>query len=336
VPHGGYIAALLLDSLILHQSTTSHPDVAHLTIQFLSPSSIGPIQLQISPVSVSKRWTRLNLASVQLVGGKEVTRCSAHALFTDLPDLGPAILPSPHALTMLPHTPSEFSRVTPFLSHSSDAESKRTVPVFNFTERLRWSNGSKNHVQWEQLPGRPRLDWAGWVELTEDNRIDLRQSAVLIGFFSSVQFHSLSNAILTNLLIIRLLGDLFNNGIAKLPKEQQPGASWLPTLTLSIDFKAKFPLVATPLASGSTQSIAARTVGTYNRTEFMTMGRYQAITEIWTAPSELGSPGSLVDKDADSWRKGMQILAVATQVSVIFLILFFPFFSSFSLFQLTL
>lgn len=109
----------------------------------------------------------------------------------------------------------------------------------------------------------------------------------------------------------RLTADLFNNGLMKLPNDQQPGASWLPTLCLDIDFKVKFPLA---IPSSSTSSpYAARTVGTYNRTDFIGAGRYQAITEVWTAPGELGEPRP-VGETGDAWRKQMQILAVATQV----------------------
>lgn len=99
-----------------------------------------------------------------------------------------------------------------------------------------------------------------------------------------------------------------------MPKSQQPGPSWLPTLVLTIDFKSKFPLSSTPLTSTTSQPIAARTVGTYNRTDFISKGRYGATTEIWTAPGELGASRP-VGESGEEWRKGMQILAVATQVA---------------------
>lgn len=181
---------MLLDSLILHQKTTKHVDVAHITIQFLTPSTVAPIQMHISCVSVSKRWTRLDLSSVQLINGAQVVRCTAHALFTDLPTIAPAVPPSPDFITVLPHTPSPFARTTPFITHPSDLSSNESVHIFNFKQRMRWSNGSKRNVVWEGSD-KERLDWAGYVQLTEDNKVDLRESAVLIGFFSeipSIQF----------------------------------------------------------------------------------------------------------------------------------------------------
>lgn len=185
VPHGGYIATIILSTLLLHQSITksSHPDIAHLTIQFPSPSIIAPLFLEIITTSISKRWSRLELRSLQYISGLPIVRCTASAIFTTLPELTMATLPTPTEFTLMPHTPSPFARIIPLLSHPSESKARESIGIFNFRKRMNWTRGAKD-VRWSNDDKeKTSLDWAGWVQLTDEQE-DLRTSSALIGFFS--------------------------------------------------------------------------------------------------------------------------------------------------------
>lgn len=194
VPHGGYMAALVLDALSRHQERAGrHPDAAHLTIQFLFASTVAPCEIHITRASLSKRWTRLDVALYQ--EGSKAPRLRAHALYTDLPELGPPARPSKTNVTVLPNSISEFAQVCPLQIHPADCSIISTPPAFNFRNRIAWSTPATDVIVKD-------LSWGGWIELN-DREEDVRRSAVLMGFF----------------------GDLFRNGLEKLPKDEQPSSS---------------------------------------------------------------------------------------------------------------
>lgn len=134
--------------------------------------------------------------------------------------------------------------------------------------------------------------------------------------------------------VMPLFADLFHNGPETLAPHEQPGPSyvhffvsfsdasfltlsltifsWYPTLTFSLDFKASFPLLPTPLLSGHKTQHARRTVGLFSRSSFIHDGRHDQIVEVWSAPSGIGEG----EVGSEKWREGCQILAISTQVSL--------------------
>jgi len=46
VPHGGYVLSIITQAALQHQKVSSpHHDPAHLSADFLKPSSVGPCQV---------------------------------------------------------------------------------------------------------------------------------------------------------------------------------------------------------------------------------------------------------------------------------------------------
>lgn len=152
------------------------------------------------------------------------------------------------------------------------------------------------------------------------DRVDGRGRPARLGWFVSlllsIALPLLSPAPLTpppRTVLLPFFADVAKNGPESLPADQRPGPSWFPTLTLSLDFKAKFPL---PPAS------AKRTFGLYSTTKSIHDGRHDLTVEVWSAPLDLGEGGTA--EDGGKWRtEGSRLLGVSTQVRFV-LLLFFP------------
>lgn len=98
-----------------------------------------------------------------------------------------------------------------------------------------------------------------------------------------------------------------------LPADRSPGPSWFPTLTLSLDFKSKFPLHAT----SSTNSSSQHTVGLYSYTKFVEGGRHDQTVEVWSAPCAIAEKLNKGEKIEGDWRSQCRILGISTQVRTI-------------------
>ncbi|KAM0750195.1 hypothetical protein T439DRAFT_380918 [Meredithblackwellia eburnea MCA 4105] len=299
VPQGGYMLSIILYSAIAYQSLEPHntqPDPAHASAQYLSASTGGaPVQVRIKLVSRSKRWTRLDASLVQDDSdGKEVERIRAHLLFTSLNGPGEPRAPSSGDTTVLPNSVSPFAKICPITEHPSKCAVTKMFGGFDMNKHVCWSEGTGRGSMVEG-GGKTKLDWGGWWEMTDEEE-DVTQSAALLPFFS----------------------DMFRNGPECLPKDQSPGPSWYPTLTLALDFKSRFPLApvrASPTSKKSTP-IAKRTVGLYSISQFIHEGRHDETVEVWTAPCAIGDKNA-PEVGSEEWRKGAQILCVSTQVGLV-------------------
>lgn len=94
--------------------------------------------------------------------------------------------------------------------------------------------------------------------------------------------------------------------------DKQVMCSWYPTMSLSLDYKSKFPLEST---------FATRTFGLYSTTKSIHEGRHDLTVEVWAAPADLGARKAEErerEQGADGverWRReGARLVGVSTQV----------------------
>lgn len=80
--------------------------------------------------------------------------------------------------------------------------------------------------------------------------------------------------------------------------------SWFPTLTMSIEFKARIP---------SSAEFSDRTVGVYSESKFLhdPYTRHNGRVEVWTAPSCIGQ-GNI----EEGWRDSQYCIAIADQMAL--------------------
>ncbi|GAA5939523.1 hypothetical protein JCM10213_009115 [Rhodosporidiobolus nylandii] len=295
VAHGGYMLSVLTSAVKTHQTRVSSPhiDPAHLTSQFFSATVPGKAEVEVKEVSVTKRWTRLDVELWQHTpdpDAKDLTdpklqrvlRIQAHYLVTSLS-------PHPSRGEAAPAGQLDYlERPCPLLEHPgavdmSDGGSH--VPAkLSFRDGMRWKE-----VELVK-PNDGSLVWGAWIELRSGE--DLRDAVALIPFF----------------------GDVAANAPQMLPEEERPGPSWFPTMTFSLDFKSAFPLPS---------SSAKRTFGLYSTSKSIIAGRHDLTVEVWSAPADLGEGvqgGEAREKGEDGverWRReGSRLVGVSTQMAL--------------------
>ncbi|GAA5820760.1 hypothetical protein JCM11251_003145 [Rhodosporidiobolus azoricus] len=318
VPHGGYLLSIITSAALKHQATHAppfapHKDPAHLSSQFLTPSVAGKAEVEIQAVSVTKNWTRLNVELWQWTPkpddnnlsnpeAKRVLRISAHFLLTTLP---PSPSPGPITAASLGSAAANVNYLDmpcPLLEHPASIDmSDGGTPV---GPKLQLMPG----IKWKEVKIEKRSDgalaWGGWMEL--NNGEDLRRSAALIGFFADVAKTGAEM--------------LFPDG--SLPLQDRFGPFWFPTMTLSLDFKAAFPLLTS--SSSAASGPASRTFGIYSSTKVVRDGRHDLTVEVWSAPANLGeraqekaSEYEQSEDGVERWRReGSRLLAVGTQMAL--------------------
>lgn len=206
VMHGGCALGLVMSALLNHQRSTAHPDPAHVSAQYLSATTAGPVEILVKNVSVSNRWTRVEASMWQ--NGTE--RLRTHSQFADLPpsdDPKARGEPSRDNMNVLPETNSPYARWCPMTVPPGASKREELFKGANFKEYVRWSE----YVPVEDTApeGRKKLEWAAWLELKDarDARKardeDPRVMAILATFAA----------------------DMFRNGIELLPEHQSPGSS---------------------------------------------------------------------------------------------------------------
>lgn len=175
VVHGGFLLSLLTRAATTHQrlhSSAKHLDPAHLSSQFLTASVAGSAQVEVTIVSTSKRWTRLDVELWQYnepesTQPREYTskstsrtlRIKAHYLFTKLENVYD--LPVSSDSTDL--VPTYLERECPILRHPAelkDVEYSEIPGKFSFKDGMRWKE-----VECEREGG--ELRWACWFEVTQ-------------------------------------------------------------------------------------------------------------------------------------------------------------------------
>lgn len=196
--------SILLDAALRHQvpspTSISHPDPAHLNAQFLSASSIGPLEVHVKTFTQTKRWTRLDVSLQQPnpkaheKGSPEMLiRIRAHVIFTKLPALPLVpIAPSPTSMWVLPNTPSSQARLCPFVQHPAELKENHIPSVFSFKKHMKWMSGveiSGGREGEVDSDGKRKLEWGSWFELKEEE-VDVRQMAACeFSFLSCLSDH---------------------------------------------------------------------------------------------------------------------------------------------------
>ncbi|GAA6005893.1 uncharacterized protein JCM10292_005605 [Rhodotorula paludigena] len=297
VAHGGYLLCVLNDAVLRHQQHTgsSHHDPAHVSTQYLTATVAGKAQVEIRLVSATKRWTRLDVelwqvspdpSSTEFISGKNVRtlRIRAHYLVTALPPHPPPGAPTPHGQGVINY----LERPCPLLEHPGDIDMRdggSEIPA-----KLRFHKGMKWKVVRSVEPNDGCLAWGAWLELTGGENV--AELSTLVPFFA----------------------DVAKNGPEMLPEEMKGGPAWYPTMSLSLDYKSKFPLEST---------FATRTFGLYSTTKSIHEGRHDLTVEVWAGPADLGARKAEErerDQGADGverWRReGARLVGVSTQMAL--------------------
>ncbi|GAA6014983.1 hypothetical protein JCM11491_002382 [Sporobolomyces phaffii] len=312
VVHGGFLLSLLTRTATTHQrlgaserlperASPLHLDPAHLSSQFLSASVAGPAQVEVTVVSTSKRWTRLDVELWQYDGptapgatkrdytARETVRTlriRAHYLYTQLENVYD--LAAPAATTTPPAVATYLARQCPIVQHPAQLDNCEysAIPAkFGFKDGMRWKEAECVD------DGEGELRWACWFELTQGE--DLTKLADLVPFFA----------------------DCSKNGpevLGQKPGQSRPAPSWYPTLTLAMDFKTSFPLPATD------GSVSRTTFGLFATTKSIQAGRHDLTVEVWTSPCDLGPAsrdGRQRTVEAD-WRKNARCVGISTQMAL--------------------
>lgn len=61
----GYVFGLVVESGIVHQAATRHPDPIHVTVHFLKSAMTGPYEVHLKDLKVGRDFTHLSAAFVQ-------------------------------------------------------------------------------------------------------------------------------------------------------------------------------------------------------------------------------------------------------------------------------
>ncbi|KAF7314704.1 hypothetical protein MKEN_00944300 [Mycena kentingensis (nom. inval.)] len=277
-PNGGYVLGLIIQSCVERQASGEQRDPIHVTAHFLQPSTIAPFRVEIRVLKSGRRFTNL-LAS--LVQENEI-RITTHIIFGSLaPSGGPGF-----------SSASPYARRHPLHIHPSIASLTRMIPGMRYVPHVRWAHDPILRAQnFPNSPARTNSSTIGgggvvygaWFQLTDPEE---RITPAAIAF----------------------LADTFINLPMLLPKAERqgvvPAASWFPTVTMNIEYKA------VPNATH-----AARTVAIFARGTFWgePNGRHDCHVEIWTAPCELGDKSSPA---AENWRDTQICIATSTQMAL--------------------
>ncbi|KAG1748581.1 thioesterase-like superfamily-domain-containing protein [Suillus lakei] len=263
------------------QSETSHKDPIHVTAHFLRATNVGPAEVHVSIQKIGKNFTNLSAD----IGQGGYTRLTSHLIFGDL-------TPVPDGIPRSLSPPSPYARRLPLLDHPSAVVPDRMRRAWKFHSLLSWSMDhtilARNAMRSQTRPdteiiGGGGAEWGAWCELTRTDD-DIKPSS--IPFF----------------------GDMFLNLPSLLPDSEpaSQGTSdcWFPTVTMTVEFKARIP---------SSQDFAPRTVGLYSESRFLTdpHGRHNAHVEVWTAPSAIGQ-----GKLEVGWRDKQYCIAVVDQMAL--------------------
>ncbi|KAJ8593946.1 hypothetical protein M405DRAFT_809983 [Rhizopogon salebrosus TDB-379] len=281
VPQGGYSFGLIVEACTQFQLETVHKEPINVTAHFLRATNVGPAEVHVRVQKIGKNFTNL---SADLVQGAHI-KLTSQLIFGDLTPVAGGI-----PRTLAP--PSPYARRLPLLKHPSAVVRDGMRDIWGFHSRMNWSldrdilanNDMARQTQTKtEMIGGGGVEWGAWCELS---RADDEIKPSSLPFF----------------------GDIFHNLPSLLPASEpaSQGASdcWFPTVTMTVEFKARLP---------SSQEYASRTVGLYCGSHFLTdpHGRHNAHVEVWTAPSAIGE-----GKIEDGWRDKQYCIAVADQMAL--------------------
>ncbi|KAG0703774.1 thioesterase-like superfamily-domain-containing protein [Suillus ampliporus] len=276
-----YTLGQIVEACTQFQSETVHKDPIHVTAHFLRATNIGPAEVRVSVQKIGKNFTNLSADLTQ--GGH--TKLTSHLIFGDL-------TPVPGGIPRSLAPPSPYARRLPLSNHPSAGIRDRIRHTWKFHSLLSWSldrtilarNATRSQTRADtEIIGGGGAEWGAWCELT---RTDDEIKPSSIPFFGDT-FHSLP---------VLLPGSE--------PASQGASDCWFPTVTMTVEFKARIP---------SSQDYASRTVGLYCESRFLTdpHGRHNAHVEVWTAPSAIGQ-----GKLEAGWRDKQYCIAVVEQMAL--------------------
>ena len=61
----GYVLGLVIESGIVHQTGTRHPDPIHVTVHFLKSAMTGPYEVHLKDLKVGRDFKHISAAFVQ-------------------------------------------------------------------------------------------------------------------------------------------------------------------------------------------------------------------------------------------------------------------------------
>ncbi|KAJ6630387.1 thioesterase-like superfamily-domain-containing protein [Mycena sp. CBHHK59/15] len=268
VPNGGYMLGFIVQSCLQSQASSEHPDPLHVSAHFLQAASISTFDIKLRILKQGRSFTNIIADLVQA----NHTCITAHFIFGKIPPSRPIIALS-----------SGYTRRHPLALHPSKGVVSDMPKAYTFSKHVRWAEDLSLLQQDTARNGGGVSLWGAWVELADsEERITPASLAFLTDCFKSMPV-------------------LFPTSVTGVPE-----SFWLPTLTLSVEFKAPIP---PPSAVHS-----ARTVGVYVISGYSSdpQHRHDTFVEIWTAPSDIGEGA-----EVESWRDAQVCLALGTQMQLV-------------------
>ncbi|KAJ7606740.1 thioesterase-like superfamily-domain-containing protein [Mycena polygramma] len=299
VPNGGYVLALIVQACLENQAGTAHPDPLHVSAQYLRPTNPSAIEVRVRILKRGRNF--INIIADLVQRGR--TCITAHLIFGKIPlSTGPVI-----------DTSSGYSRRHPLHAHPSETAVSLMSNLAGFAHRVKWapdphflSQNDSDSPDRHATTGGGLAVWGAWIELVDK---DERLTPASLAFFADCVENMLT-------LFPSSVTGVDKNNLC-VPLRFRPArtchllkdcafSSWLPTLSLAVQWKAPTPR---PSAMHS-----ARTVGVYVVSGFPSppQTRHDTFVEIWTAPSNIGEGPAV-----DGWRDSQVCLAIATQMQIL-------------------
>ncbi|KAG8977583.1 hypothetical protein FRB90_008746, partial [Tulasnella sp. 427] len=256
VTFGGYSLGVIVDAARQYQAPTSHPDILHLSSQFLRAATAGTLEVRISKVRVGNQFTNLAAELHQ----KGALKATAQLIFGNFDQLSTSAVAGASL-------PSSHAPLHPLVVHPANAKLTPSHWAQRFTMHYHWSRdlhfdeiNSRHETEGKSVDG---LQTGTWVRLTESP--DVQMSPSYIPFFVDM---------------IQPPWDILTE------KYTQGRKFWYPSLSITIEFKCRLPL---------SSNYAAHTLGVFGRKRHLNDGIWSDTTEIWSAPAELGDEKAEVD-----------------------------------------
>ncbi|KAG8906071.1 hypothetical protein FRB99_007659 [Tulasnella sp. 403] len=267
---GGFALGCVLDAISQTQSNGIHPDPVCLTVQFILAMIPGPFEIHIRVLRKGKHHDHLHASVHQ----KDRLIFTAQTIYGNLepdsrdPDPGPSL-------------PKAYTPICPLRTHPAVSKPSAKYLQLNFFEHYEWAEDMTILNRNDQLASDGQLEdgisWEVWTQLHDKTLL----TSCMIPFFFD---------------LTKMPWDL-------LPREVKGTAVWwTPSLSISLEFKTKFPLE---------EAFAPHTMGVYGRKRHMKNGRWSDSVELWTAPSSIG-----VGEIRADWRDEMVCVAVGSQVAL--------------------
>ncbi|KIO33261.1 hypothetical protein M407DRAFT_17820 [Tulasnella calospora MUT 4182] len=257
VTFGGYSIGLVLDAAKRCQASSTHPDVVHLSSQFLRAATPGLMQIKISELKTGSRFTNLAAELYQ----KNILKATFQLIFGNFDQLSSSTMTG----VSIPRT---HAPLHPLVVHPAEAKLTPHYGSQNYAMHFSWARDAyfddKNGRLGTEGRSVDGLLAGAWFRLHESPEVKL--SPAYIPFFV----------------------DSIESPWDKLTEEHTQGRQfWHPSLSITIGFKCRFPL---------SSDYASHTLGVFGWKRHLTDGLWSDSTEIWSAPSELGDPAEMDSK----------------------------------------